>query len=104
MPPTPPSPPLRPGRPEDSGISLEAVEKLGPAGFPVFGVCMGHQCIGQVFGGDVVRAPSGVMHGKTSPVWHTNTGLLEGLDNPFKCGALGGAALGREGARWEVCA
>lgn len=73
-----------PGRPEDSGISLEIIEKLGPAGFPVFGVCMGHQCIGQVFGGRVVRAPSGVMHGKTSPVWHTDTGLLQGLDNPFK--------------------
>jgi len=73
-----------PGRPEDSGISLEIIQKLGPAGFPVFGVCMGHQCIGQVFGGDVVRAPSGVMHGKTSLVWHTDEGLLEGLDNPFK--------------------
>ncbi|PSC67532.1 anthranilate synthase component II [Micractinium conductrix] len=73
-----------PGRPEDSGISLEIIQKLGPLGFPVFGVCMGHQCIGQVFGGNVVRAPSGVMHGKTSPVWHTNTGLVEGLDNPFK--------------------
>ncbi|KAI7840842.1 hypothetical protein COHA_005488 [Chlorella ohadii] len=73
-----------PGRPEDSGISLEIIQKLGPRGFPVFGVCMGHQCIGQVFGGNVVRAPCGVMHGKTSPVFHTNTGLLEGLDNPFK--------------------
>lgn len=72
------------GRPEDSGISLEIIQKLGPAGFPVFGVCMGHQCIGQVFGGNVVRAPCGVMHGKTSPVFHTDVGLLEGLDNPFK--------------------
>lgn len=41
-------------------------------------------CYLQVFGGKVVRAPCGVMHGKTSPVFHTNTGLLEGLDNPFK--------------------
>lgn len=73
-----------PGRPEDSGISLEVIQKLGPAGFPVFGVCMGHQCIGQVFGGNVVRAPGGVMHGKTSPVFHSDTGLLAGLDNPFK--------------------
>lgn len=72
-----------PGRPEDSGISLEIVEKLGRAGYPIFGVCMGHQCIGQVFGGRVIRAPSGVMHGKTSPVFHTNTGLLQGLENPF---------------------
>lgn len=68
-----------PGRPEDSGISLEAVRRLGPK-FPLFGVCMGHQCIGQVFGGNVVRAPCGVMHGKTSPVFHTDTGLLQGLD------------------------
>lgn len=72
-----------PGRPEDSGISLEIIEKLGPEGFPVFGVCMGHQCIGQVFGGNVVRAPTGVMHGKTSPVWHTGVGLLEGMESPF---------------------
>eukprot|EP01024_Parvocaulis_polyphysoides_P053461 TRINITY_DN53280_c0_g1_i1.p2 TRINITY_DN53280_c0_g1~~TRINITY_DN53280_c0_g1_i1.p2 ORF type:complete len:178 (-),score=16.92 TRINITY_DN53280_c0_g1_i1:9-467(-) len=51
-----------PGRPEDSGISLEIIEKLGPI-IPVFGVCMGHQCIGQVFGGQIIRAPCGVMHG-----------------------------------------
>ena len=73
-----------PGRPEDSGISLEIIEKLGPEGVPIFGVCMGHQCIGQVFGGDVIRAPSGVMHGKSSLVWHTDVGLVAGLDNPFK--------------------
>uniref|UniRef100_A0A061RR11 anthranilate synthase n=1 Tax=Tetraselmis sp. GSL018 TaxID=582737 RepID=A0A061RR11_9CHLO len=73
-----------PGRPEDSGISLEIVERLGPLGIPVFGVCMGHQCIGQVFGADVVRAPCGVMHGKSSPVFHKDIGVLEGLPNPFK--------------------
>jgi anthranilate synthase component II len=74
-----------PGRPEDSGISLEVIEKLGPEGVPIFGVCMGHQCIGQVFGGDIVRAPEGVMHGKTSPVFHNGdkTGLLGGLSSPF---------------------
>ncbi|CAG9467032.1 unnamed protein product [Pedinophyceae sp. YPF-701] len=72
-----------PGAPEDSGISLEVVGKMGPLGFPVFGVCMGHQCIGQAFGGKVVRAPCGVMHGKVSPVTHTNVGLLEGLPSPF---------------------
>ena len=49
---------------------------LGPR-IPVFGVCMGHQCIGQVFGGAVVRAPGGVMHGKTSLVYHNNTSLLK---------------------------
>ncbi|KIZ07815.1 anthranilate synthase component II [Monoraphidium neglectum] len=74
-----------PGRPVDSGISLQAVKELGPD-FPLFGVCMGHQCIGEAFGGDVVRAPTGVMHGKTSPVFHTNAGILEGLENPFEAG------------------
>lgn len=71
-----------PGTPEESGISLETVEKLGPK-FPLFGVCLGHQCIGQVFGGNVIRAKCGVMHGKTSPVFHTNKGILKGLDSPF---------------------
>jgi len=70
------------GRPEDSGISLEAVKALGTT-IPLFGVCMGHQCIGQAFGGDVIRAPGGVMHGKASPVHHTGVGLLAGLPSPF---------------------
>uniref|UniRef100_A0A383W6D7 anthranilate synthase n=1 Tax=Tetradesmus obliquus TaxID=3088 RepID=A0A383W6D7_TETOB len=72
-----------PGKPTDSGISLQAVRELGPD-FPLFGVCMGHQCIGEAFGGDVVRAPCGVMHGKTSPVFHTDKGVLQGLENPFQ--------------------
>lgn len=72
------------GRPEDSGISLDTVASLGRAGVPVFGVCMGHQCIGQVFGGSVVRAPTGVMHGKTSLVHHRGEGLFRGLPNPFR--------------------
>lgn len=67
------------GRPEDSGISLQIVQELGPE-VPVFGVCMGHQCIGQVFGGKVVRAPGGVMHGKTSLVYHNNASLLKVID------------------------
>lgn len=52
------------------------VQELGPE-LPLMGVCMGHQCIGQVFGGTVVRAPCGVMHGKWSPVYHDGTGLLQ---------------------------
>jgi len=55
---------------------MQAVRELGPR-MPLFGVCMGHQCIGEVFGGQVVRAPSGVMHGKVSAVTHTNVGLLK---------------------------
>lgn len=84
-----------PGRPEDSGISLEIIEKLGTS-IPTFGVCMGHQCIGQVFGGKVVRAPCGVMHGKTSEVWHTNVGLVEGLPNPFKAARYHSLVIDKE--------
>ena len=74
-----------PGRPEDSGISLEVCEKLGPE-FGVFGVCMGHQCIGQVFGGTITRAPLGLMHGKSSPVFHKTDvdTVLSGLSSPFE--------------------
>ncbi|MBW3615040.1 MAG: aminodeoxychorismate/anthranilate synthase component II [Actinobacteria bacterium] len=71
-----------PGRPEDAGISNLVIERLGPR-IPTFGVCLGHQCIGQVFGGRVVRAPQ-VMHGKTSWIRHTETGLMAGLANPFE--------------------
>lgn len=84
-----------PGRPEDSGISLEAVEKLG-AQVPVFGVCMGHQCIGQAFGGNVIRTPSGLMHGKSSPVFHDNEGLFEGMANPFDAARYHSLCIERE--------
>ena len=67
-----------PGTPDDAGISLQVIEQLGPT-IPVLGVCLGLQCIGQVFGGKVVRAPT-VMHGKTSTVTHTGTGVFAGLD------------------------
>lgn len=59
------------GRPEDSGISLALVQHMAPV-TPVFGVCMGHQCIGQVWGARITRAPGGVMHGKSSMV-HLST-------------------------------
>ncbi|MGB5633346.1 MAG: aminodeoxychorismate/anthranilate synthase component II [Waterburya sp.] len=70
-----------PGRPEDAGISLKLIEKLG-AQIPILGVCLGHQSIGQVFGGQIVAAPV-LMHGKTSPVHHRNLGVFAGLDSPF---------------------
>ncbi|WP_319419425.1 anthranilate synthase component II [Pleurocapsa sp. FMAR1] len=70
-----------PGRPEDAGISLQLIEKLGSQ-IPILGVCLGHQSIGQVFGGQVVSAPV-LMHGKTSPVHHHNTGIFAGLESPF---------------------
>ncbi|URE14995.1 Anthranilate synthase component [Musa troglodytarum] len=74
-----------PGAPQDSGISLQAVLELGPS-MPLFGVCMGLQCIGEAFGGKIVRAPSGVMHGKSSLVYYDETledSLFYGLPNPF---------------------
>lgn len=72
-----------PGRPEDSGISLEVVDKLGSE-VPLLGVCMGHQCIGQAFGGKIVRSPGGVMHGKKSLIFHTQEGVLESIPSPFQ--------------------
>ena len=70
-----------PGRPEDAGISLQLIEHLGSQ-VPILGVCLGHQSIGQVFGGKIVSAPV-LMHGKTSPVHHQNLGVFAGLDSPF---------------------
>ncbi|ELS04942.1 glutamine amidotransferase of anthranilate synthase or aminodeoxychorismate synthase [Xenococcus sp. PCC 7305] len=70
-----------PGRPEDAGVSLELIEKLGHS-IPILGVCLGHQSIGQVFGSKIVSAPV-LMHGKTSLVHHNKVGVFQGLDNPF---------------------
>jgi anthranilate synthase component 2 len=71
-----------PGRPDDAGVSNAVIERLAGVK-PILGVCLGHQCIGQVFGGTVVRAPA-VMHGKTSLVHHDGRGLLAGLPEPFE--------------------
>ena len=70
-----------PGRPEDAGISLELIKQMGDH-LPILGVCLGHQSIGQVFGGNVVSAPV-LMHGKTSPVHHLNQGVFKNLESPF---------------------
>ncbi len=70
-----------PGTPNDSGVSLEVIEKLGPT-VPLLGVCLGHQSIGQVFGGDVICAPE-LMHGKVSQVIHNNVGVFAGIENPM---------------------
>jgi len=71
-----------PGRPEDAGISTDAIREFGERGVPVLGVCLGHQCIGALYGGDVVRAPH-VMHGKTSEIHHDGEGVFEGLPDPI---------------------
>ncbi len=70
-----------PGRPEDAGISLELIKELGPT-MPILGVCLGHQSIGQVFGGKIVSAPV-LMHGKTSQVEHAGTGVFQGVESPM---------------------
>ncbi|MCU0526591.1 MAG: aminodeoxychorismate/anthranilate synthase component II [Elainella sp. Prado103] len=70
-----------PGRPEDAGVSLQIIQELGPT-LPILGVCLGHQAIGQVFGGQITAAAE-LMHGKTSPVEHTNVGVFAGLENPL---------------------
>jgi anthranilate synthase component 2 len=70
-----------PGRPDDAGISLEVIEQLG-VDYPILGVCLGHQSIGQAYGGQVVAAPT-LMHGKTSAIHHTGSGVFAGLPEPF---------------------
>ena len=71
-----------PGRPEDAGLSNEVIRRFAGRR-PVLGVCLGHQCIGQVYGGEVARAPE-IMHGKTSLVHHDGSGVFTGLPNPFE--------------------
>ncbi len=71
-----------PGTPDDAGISRQVIEGMGSR-LPILGVCLGHQCIGQVFGGRVVRAPR-LMHGKTSTIHHDGAGVFAGLPLPFE--------------------
>ena len=71
-----------PGTPDDAGICLEVVAALGEK-IPLLGVCLGHQCIGQAYGGEVVRAGR-VMHGKTSMIDHESVGVFHGLPQPFE--------------------
>jgi len=70
-----------PKTPNEAGVSLDLVAACADAGKPLLGVCLGHQTIGQHFGGTVARG--GLMHGKTSPVTHDNSGLFAGLPSPF---------------------
>ena len=71
-----------PGRPEDAGLSSDVIRHFAGRR-PVLGVCLGHQCLGQVYGGEVVRAPE-IMHGKTSLIRHRGQGVFAGLPDPFE--------------------
>jgi len=70
-----------PGRPEDAGISRDVI-RLAAGRLPLLGVCLGHQCLGAVYGGRIVRAGR-IMHGKTSPILHDGRGIFRGMANPF---------------------
>ena len=71
-----------PGTPDDAGISLAIIDEFRGE-IPIFGVCLGHQCIGQAFGGEIVRAGK-IMHGKVSRVFHNNTGVFTNIECPLK--------------------
>jgi anthranilate synthase/aminodeoxychorismate synthase-like glutamine amidotransferase len=70
-----------PCTPNEAGISMDVIDRFAGR-IPLLGVCLGHQCIGQVFGGRIVRAPR-IMHGKTSKIFHDERGLFAGVENPF---------------------
>jgi anthranilate synthase component 2 len=70
-----------PGRPEDAGVTMDVIRELG-SNTPILGVCLGHQAIGAVFGGSVIRAPA-PMHGKTSMIEHDGKGVFRGIDSPL---------------------
>lgn len=71
-----------PCTPAEAGISCEVIRTFGGK-IPIFGVCLGHQCMGEAYGGDVVRADR-LMHGKTSPIFHNGEDLFEGIPSPFE--------------------
>lgn len=71
-----------PGTPREAGITVPTIQRYGPE-IPILGVCLGHQAIGEAYGGRVIRAPRGVMHGKTSLVVHDGTDLFAGLPSPL---------------------
>ncbi len=72
-----------PGTPADAGITIPVIKRFSES-IPMLGVCLGHQAIGEAFGGEVIRAPRGVMHGKTSRIAHDGTGLFEGIESPVE--------------------
>lgn len=83
-----------PCTPNEAGISMAAIERFAGQ-LPILGICLGHQSIGQVFGGEVVRAPQ-VMHGKTSRIRHEGQGVFEGLDDPLEVTRYHSLVVARE--------
>jgi para-aminobenzoate synthetase component 2 len=83
-----------PGTPTDAGITMNVIEKFAGK-LPILGVCLGHQAIGQVFGGRVVRAPR-LFHGKSSQVQHDGKTIFDGLENPFPAGRYHSLIVERE--------
>jgi len=83
-----------PGTPTDAGLSLDLIDRF-KSEKPIFGVCLGLQCIGQAFGGEIVRAPN-VMHGKTSSISHSNDGVFRGLPTPFQATRYHSLVVDRE--------
>jgi anthranilate synthase component 2 len=89
-----------PCTPREAGISVELIRELGPH-IPTLGVCLGHQCIGEAFGGTVVRAPE-IMHGKTSLIYHDRQGVFAGLPSPFEAIRYHSLIVQREGLPAEL--
>ncbi len=87
---------LSPGpcTPREAGVCNEVLQRFAPT-VPILGVCLGHQCIGHVFGGEVVRNYR-VMHGKTSPIYHDDQGVFRGLSNPFEATRYHSLVIRRE--------
>jgi para-aminobenzoate synthetase component II len=89
-----------PGTPTDAGVTLELLKAFAGK-LPLFGVCLGHQAIGQAFGGDVVRAPR-LMHGRTSPIEHDGRGVFRGLPSPFRATRYHSLIVARESLPAEL--
>ncbi len=83
-----------PGTPADAGVSVAAIERFAGR-VPLLGVCLGHQCIGEVFGGEIVRAPA-LFHGKTSPIYHDGRTIFRGLPRPFEATRYHSLVIRRE--------
>jgi anthranilate synthase/aminodeoxychorismate synthase-like glutamine amidotransferase len=90
-----------PCTPREAGISVDVIRRLGPT-TPILGVCLGHQCIGEAFGGQVIRAPNGPVHGKTSRIHHDGTTIYEGLPMPFEATRYHSLIVAGEGLPREL--